>query len=254
LGQNGTIVVCFQTARQAASTSQSSVAAPKLRRTIGLAIAIIGGTGPEGLGLAARLAQVGEEIIIGSRDAGRAEEAAAKVRDVARGARVRGATNAEAAAQGEPVFITVPYAAQADTISGLASQLAGKTVVTTVVPMRFEKGRAAGVHLNEGSAGEQAQALLPNSRVVSAFQNLSARRLWSIEHPVDSDVIVCSDDRESRERVMALAARIPGVRAVDGGPLSYSHYVEEITVLLVGINRRYKTESQVRITGLPEER
>jgi NADPH-dependent F420 reductase len=216
-------------------------------------IGIIGGTGPEGTGLAARFAQIGEAVVIGSRDPARAEEAASKVRERVSGGDVTGADNA-GAAQAELVFVAVPHAAQADTLRQLADLLAGKIVVTAVVPMRFEKGRAHGVHLDEGSAAEQAQSVLPQSRVVSAFQNLSAAHLFDVDHDMDADVIVCGDDKDARETVIALAGRIPGVRGVDGGPASYSHYVEEITVLLVGINRRYKVESQVRITGLPEDR
>jgi 8-hydroxy-5-deazaflavin:NADPH oxidoreductase len=214
-------------------------------------IGIIGGTGPEGLGLAARLAQIGEEVVIGSRDAERASDAASKVKERLGDARVSGADNV-GASKAEIVFVTVPYAAQADTLTGLTEHLDGKIVVTAVVPMRFEKGRAIGVHLEEGSAAEQAQSILPNSRVVSAFQNLSAAHLIDTDHEVEADVIVCGNDKDARADIIALASRIPGVRGIDGGPASYSHYAEEITVLLVGINRRYKVESQVRITGIPE--
>jgi NADPH-dependent F420 reductase len=194
---------------------------------------------------------MGEEVVIGSRDSERANDAAKKVRERLPNARVSGADNAGAAGA-DTVFVTVPYAAQADTLTSLAEHLDGKIVVTAVVPMKFEKGRAIGIVPDEGSAAEQAQSLLPNSRVVSAFQNLSAAHLIDIEHEVEADVIVCGNDKDARSEIMALATRIPGVRAIDGGPASYSHYVEEITVLLVGINRRYKVESQVRITGIPE--
>lgn len=217
-----------------------------------MVIGFIGGTGPEGLGLAARFCLAGEEVIIGSRDRSRAEEAARKVQERVPDARISGAENSEAAARGEIVFVTVPFAAQRDTLSALADRLTAKLVVTTVVPLHFEKGRATGLHIAEGSAAEQAQAVLPLARVVSAFQNLAAGHLLDVAHPVDADIVVCGEDEEAKAQVMALAEKIQGVRAVDGGPLANSHYVEEITALLLNINRRYKTETHIKIIGLPD--
>lgn len=216
-----------------------------------MVIGFIGGTGPEGLGLAARFCRAGEQVIIGSRERPRAEEAANKVRERVPDAHVSGAENAEAADRADIVFLTIPFAAQRDTLNALVDHLAGKLVVTTIAPLRFEKRRAIGLHIEEGSAAEQAQVLLPSSRVVSAFQNLPAGHLLDVGHRIEADVVVCGDDAEAKAQVMALAELIDGVRAVDGGPLANSHYVEELTALLLNINRRYKAETHIKIVGLP---
>jgi|SRR5579875_355498 len=216
-------------------------------------IAIIGGTGHEGLGLAMRFARAGERIVIGSRSEQRAADAAAKVREAVPDADVTGAENAAAARMAEIVFIAVPYEGQRETVTALREALAGKLVVNIVVPMEFGKGGPVAVPVPEGSAAEQTKAILGESAtVVSAFHNLSAEELMALEKPLNVDVLVCGGDTESRKRVMALAALLPGCRGIDAGPLRYSRYIEDITVLLVGINRRYKTQSGIRIVGIPE--
>jgi 8-hydroxy-5-deazaflavin:NADPH oxidoreductase len=216
-----------------------------LARTIG----IIGGTGPEGKGLAARFGRAGMTVLIGSRSAERGEEAAADVREHA-GGDVRGATNADAAAAAEIVVVTVPYSGQADTLSVLREDIGSRIVVSTVVPMQFSPGKVEMLTLDDGSAAQEAQRLLPEARVVGAFQNLAARKLFDVEHPLDGDVIVCSDDKEALREVIWLTEQIPGLRGVNGGPLSASRYVEGITTLLVHINRNYKTETSVQIVGV----
>ena len=213
-------------------------------------IAMLGGTGDEGLGLAMRFAAAGETVIIGSRSAERAQAAAELVRAAVEGAGVTGAENAEAAASADLVFLAVPYSAQRPTLEPLRETLAGKLVVTVVVPLEFGKGGPRTVQVPEGSAAQEAQAILTESRVVSAFQNLSAHELQRTGHTVECDVVVCGSDRESRQEVMRLATLIPGVRGIDGGPLVYSRYVEDLTALLLALNRRYKTESGIRITGI----
>lgn len=213
-------------------------------------LAVLGGTGDEGLGLAMRFAVAGHEVIIGSRVRERAEAASEQVAAAAPGARVSGAENAEAASQAEVVFVAVPYAGQRPTLEPLAEALSGKLVVTVVVPLSFGRGGPQAEAVPEGSAALQAQAILPGARVASAFQNLSAHQLQDLGSPVDCDVVVCGVDRESRETVLELAGSIPGVRGIDGGPLSYSRYVEELTALLLALNRRYKIESGIRITGV----
>jgi len=213
-------------------------------------IGFIGGTGPEGKGLAYRFALAGHEIVIGSRNAERAQEAASEIAERASGATVRGAENVEAAREGEIVVLTVPYDAQAATLPPLADALAGKIVVSTGVPMAFADGSASLVPVPEGSAAEQVQALLPNAKVTGAFQNLGAKKLWG-EKPLDQDVIVCGNDDGAKTQVMQLAEQIAGVRAVDGGALASSRYVEAITVLLVSVNKRYKVTAGVKIAGLP---
>ena len=131
----------------------------------------------------------------------------------------------------------------------LAEALAGKTVVSAVVPMAFEQGRASLFDVPEGSAAQQAQALLPESTVVGAFQNLSARKLLR-DRPIEADVVVCADDADAKRRIMDLAADISGVRGIDGGELANAKVVEAITVLLVSINRAYKTQAGIRIAGV----
>jgi NADPH-dependent F420 reductase len=214
-------------------------------------IAIIGGTGPEGKGLAYRFALAGHEIIVGSRNAGRAEDAAREIAQRVDGARVRGLENDAGAREAGLVVLTVPQEAQAATLPPLAAAIGDKIVISTGVPMVFTEGRASMAVVAEGSAAEQAQALLPDARVIGAFQNLAAGKLWKGDASLDQDVIVCGDDEAAKQEVMTLAGQIAGVRPVDGGPLASAKYVEAITVLLVGVNRRYKTTAGVRVTGLP---
>jgi NADPH-dependent F420 reductase len=213
-------------------------------------IGFIGGTGPEGKGLAYRFALAGHEIVIGSRSAGRAGAAAREVAEHAAGARVRGAENLEAARAADVIVLTVPYDAQRDTLPPLGEAATNKTVISTGVPMSFSGGSASMIDVPEGSAAGQAQALLPQARVAAAFQNLGAAKLWEAGAALDQDVIVCANDAGAKAEVMALAEALRGVRAVDGGPLANARYVEGITVLLVSINRRYKKTTGVRLVGL----
>jgi NADPH-dependent F420 reductase len=213
-------------------------------------IAFIGGTGPEGKGLAYRLALAGHPVLIGSRRRERAEQAAAEIRSRAPNAQAGGALNAQAVRPADIVFITVPFEAQRDTLASLVDDIGDKLVVSTTVPLVFEKGRVGTVPVPEGSAAQQAQALLPEARVVGAFQNLSANTLLEADEPLDIDVVVCADDAHAKRQVMALAEEIPGLRAVDGGPLANSRYVEDLTALLLNINRRYKAHASVRIVGI----
>ena len=213
-------------------------------------IAFIGGTGPEGRGLAFRLALAGHRVIIGSRRQQRAEAAAAEVRSRAPQAQVAAGLNADAVRRADMVFITVPFEAQRDTLASLTDQIGERLVVSTTVPLVVEKGRAGTVAVPEGSAAEQAQALLPRARVVAAFQNLSAHKLLEGDAPLEMDVVVCADDAEAKRTVMALAEEVRGLRAVDGGPLANSRYVEDVTALLLNINRRYKAHAGIRIVGI----
>ena len=213
-------------------------------------LAFIGGTGPEGLGLAVRFAAAGEDIIIGSRSLERAQEAVAKIVALVPQARASGAENPEAARQGEVIFITVPFEGQRDVLLGLREAIGAKLVVDTVVPLVFEKGRARAIAVAEGSATQQAQALLPQALVTGAFHHLSAPKLLKVDVDLGSDVIVVADDAQARRQVMALAERIKGVRGIDGGPLANARYVEELTALILGINRTYKVQAGIRLTGL----
>ena len=212
-------------------------------------IAFIGGTGEEGMGLAYRFAKAGYACVIGSRSIEKAQGAVAELHAKDAALDITPATNADAASHGEIVVVTTPYAAQADTLPPLAAALAGKVVVSTVVPMAFEAGRASLLGVPEGSAAQQEQALLPGATVVAAFQNLSAKKLLK-GGPLEADVVVCADDAAAKKRIIELAAQIEGVRGVDGGALANAQMVEGITVLLVSINRNYKTQAGIRIAGI----
>lgn len=189
------------------------------------------------------------EVIIGSRSIERAEQAASDVRDRA-GGNLRGVTNEEAVAGAEMLVVTLPYSGQAETLSALKDVIGNRIVVSTVVPMSFSRGKVEMLEPEAGSAAEEAQRLLPEARVVGAFQNLAARKLFDVDHEIDGDVIVCSDDKEALREVIWLTEQVPGLRGVNGGPLACSRYVEGITALLVHINRNYKTESHLKIIGV----
>lgn len=216
-------------------------------------LGIVGGTGPEGKGLGLRFAMAGHRVLLGSRNGERAAAAAAAVASLVNtGAAVtiQGVLNQDAAAQAEIALVTVPFEGQQATLESLKAQLEGKIVVSTVAPLTFQKGVARAVLVPEGSAAQQAQRLLPRSQVVAAFQNISAVDLVEPEVSIEADVIVCSDHADAKKRIMALAEQIKGVRAVDGGGLENARYVEELTVLLLNINRVYKSRSKVRIVGI----
>ncbi len=214
-------------------------------------LAFLGGTGPEGRGLALRLALAGEEVIIGSRDPSRAKETADQLVQLASQTHLEGAGNLEAATRADVVFLTVPYEAQRPLLEQLKEPLKGKVVVDVIAPMQFERGRgASAVEVDAGSAAEEAQQLLPDSLVVAGFQNVSAEELQQPDLEMEGDVIICSGHQEAKDLVMKLAEKIPQLRPVDGGGLANAKYVEQITPLLVNINRRYKIHAGIRIVGL----
>jgi len=214
-------------------------------------LAFLGGTGPEGKGLALRLAVAGESVVIGSRDAGRAQEAADELLALAPGRAISGAVNVAAAAQSDVVFLTMPYNGMSPTIAGVGDALAGKTLVTVIAPMRFERGVGAiAEEVPAGSAAQEAQAAAPDSRVVAAFQNVSAEELLKPEVTLDEDVVICADDADAKQTVIDLTRKIPNLRPVDAGALYNAKYVEQITPLLVNINRIHRAHSGVRITGV----
>ena len=213
-------------------------------------LAFLGGTGPEGRGLALRLALAGEDVIIGSRDQDRAREAAEALAELAPGASFLGDVNAVAAQRGSTVFVTVPYAAQKPLLEEVVEYLTGKVVVEVVSPMAFTKGRARAIDVEEGSAAMQAQQLLPRSFVVAAFQNISAVELNVPDRVMEGDVVVCSDHPEPREQVMEMVTKIRSLRPVNGDGLENAKYVEQFTALLVNINRIYKCHSMIKIVGM----
>ena len=213
-------------------------------------LGFIGGTGPEGRGLALRFALAGEKVLIGSRNEERARQAAESVLELAPPGSVRGAINSDVAKEADIVFIAVPYTAQRDTLNDLKEQLSGKLVINLIAPIEFNKGRASAIIVEEGSAALESQAILAESTIVAAFQNVSAEDLLVPEKSIDSDVIVCADDAEAKERVMKMVEMIKGARAVNGGGLANARYVENLTALLVTINRIYKAHSSIKITGI----
>jgi hypothetical protein len=218
----------------------------------GLAIGVLGGTGPQGKGLALRFAVSGHAVMLGSRSAERAAEAAAEVKAMRPDVEVdvRGGTNEEAAAFGPVVVLAVPYDGRADTVTSLAPALEGKIVIDCVNPMIFDKQGALPVEVREGSAAEQTAALVPGARVVSAFHDVSARRLFGTNTSVNTDILVCGDDAEAKTLVIGLATQVPGMRGIDAGPLRLSRELESLTTVLLAINKRYKTHAGVRITGV----
>jgi NADPH-dependent F420 reductase len=219
------------------------------------AIAVLGGTGAEGFGLALRWAIAGEIVMIGSRDAKRAQEAAERIKQRAgANAKVTGAENAAACAAADLLVLTVPFEGHAALLKQLKPALRpGSIVVDASVPLASSVGGRASRTLGvwQGSAAQQTAELVPSGvSVVAAFQNVGADIL-NEEGPVDCDVIVCSDDVEAGKTVRALAVKIPGVRAIDGGKLENARILEQITALLIGLNIRHKGHSGIRITGLP---
>jgi NADPH-dependent F420 reductase len=216
----------------------------------GKTVAVLGGTGPQGRGLARRFAAAGLPVVIGSRSAERAADAAAELATATAGM-VTGADNVSAAAAGEIVVVAVPWDGHAELLADLATVLAGKVVVDCVNPLGFDKQGAYALPVDEGSAAQQAAALLPDSTVVGAFHNVSAVTLDDpTVEKVDTDVLVLGDVREATDLVQALADTIPGVRGVFGGRLRNAHQVEGFTANLISINRRYKAHSGLRITDV----
>src|SRR5215472_4240800 len=221
-------------------------------RTVG----ILGGTGPEGSALAARWAAAGEQIVIGSRDAQRAAETA-KLLSMRLGsnARIEGADNSSAVAQGEVVVLTVPFSGQAALLKQLKPHWRpGQILIDTTVPLAAAVGGAPSRMLGvwQGSAAQQARELVPASvAVAAAFHNVSAD-LLAQSGAIDCDILVCSDDELAKRVATELAEKLPGARAVNGGKLENARIVESITALLIGLNVHYKAHSVgIRFTGLP---
>lgn len=224
-------------------------------------IAVIGGTGPQGRGLAYRFALAGHAVTLGSRSAGRATAAAdalnARLAGAAavqaravRGAVVRGAANARAAEASDLVVLAVPWDGHADAVTALRDPLAGKVVVSCVNPLGFDRHGPFGLEVPEGSAAEQAALLLPDSRVVGAFHHLSADALLAgcLDH---EDVLVCGDDADAKRIVVDLSRAVTGRPGVDVGALRLARLLEPFTAVLISVNRRYGARSGIAVTGLP---
>src|SRR5215218_6566876 len=205
-----------------------------------LTVGVLGGTGPQGRGLAVRLAAAGQRVLLGSRDADRASEVS-----------VTGGANIDVAGASDLVIVAVPFDGHAATLADLVTPLAGKIVVDCVVPMAFDKQGAYVLDVEEGSVAQQAAALLPDSHVVGAFHHLSAALLEDLSKPtLDGDVMVVGDDRAAMDTVQALASRLPGMRGIYAGRLRNARQVEALTINLVSVNRRYKVHAGVRITDV----
>ena len=213
-----------------------------------LSVGILGGTGPQGRGLARRLASAGHPTILGSRSAERATETTAAIGVDG----VTGGSNEEAAAA-DLVIVTVPYEGHAELLTTLAGQLAGKIVVDCVNPLGFDAQGPYALAVADGSAAQEAQRILPDSTVIAAFHHLSAVRLEDPDvHEFDEDVLVLGEDREAVGTVIELAAAaLPGGRGVFAGRLRNAHQVEALTANLIAVNRRYKTHAGLRLTELP---
>jgi NADPH-dependent F420 reductase len=216
-------------------------------------IAVIGGTGPQGKGLAYRFAKAGHRVVVGSRSAERAEKAAAEIRARVDGVEgtVTGATNADAAAGASVVLLAVPYDGHDDLVAALAGQLAGRVVISCVNPLGFDKQGAYGLDVPGGSAAETAAALVPDARVVGGFHLVSAVSLWGDEEFLEhEDILVCGDDRDAKAVAIELARAVTGRDGVDSGRLRLARQLEPLTAVLISINRRYKTRSGITISGL----
>ena len=214
-------------------------------------IAVIGGTGPQGKGLAYRWARHGHRVVLGSRSVERAEQAAAEITARIPEAAVSSATNAEAAAGADVVVLAVPYDGHDELVTALADQLAGKIVISCVNPLGFDKQGPYGLDLSGGSAAESAAALVPDARVVGAFHHVSAVTLWGEQEYLDhEDVLVCGDDTDAKAAAIELARAVTSRDGVDAGRLRIARQLEPWTAVLISINKRYKTRSGIRISGL----
>lgn len=217
-------------------------------------IAVMGGTGPQGKGLGYRFAKHGHAVVLGSRSAEKAVPVAAEVTEklagVAGAGTVTGAANADACADADVVVLAVPYDGHDELVATLP--LAGKVVISCVNPLAFDKRGAHGriIDGGEGSAAESAQRIAPDATVVGAFHNVSAVGLWNEEEYLDEDVLVVGDVVEAKEVAMELATCVTGRSGIDAGKLRLARQLEPFTAVLISINRKYKTHSGLRITGL----
>jgi hypothetical protein len=217
-------------------------------------IGIVGGTGPEGRGLALRLARAGARVRLGSRSLDRARDAVDQLRKQHAAAGIEPADNAAAFAAPDFVLLTIPFTGADETIRAHAGSIVpGCLVVDVVVPIRFEKGAPPRlVDVPEGSAAEHVRALLPSHvPLAAAFKTIPASLLGEPDRPLDCDELVCGDSEESRKRAMALVGRLPGLRAIDAGGLEAARAIERMTLLAVTLNKRYRShDARFRVVGI----
>ncbi|HET7735201.1 MAG TPA: NADPH-dependent F420 reductase [Nocardioidaceae bacterium] len=214
-------------------------------------IAVIGGTGPQGKGLAYRFVKHGHSVVLGSRAAERAEGAAQEIADRVPGGAVSGATNEDALASCDVVLLAVPYDGHDDLVESLAPALAGKTVISCVNPLGFDKGGPFGKVVPGGSAAETAQSIAAEATVVGAFHHVSAVSLWGDDEFLDhEDVLVCGDDADAKAIAVELATTVTGRPGIDAGKLRLAAQLEPFTAVLISINKKYKVQSGLLVGGL----
>ncbi len=211
-------------------------------------LGFVGGTGPQGRGLALRFVQAGHPVLIGSRSPEKAKEAVASL-DVD-GLDIHGVTNAQACRDARIVFVTLPYQAQRETLEGLAEAIGEKIVVNCVNAVDFDERGPLPGHVEGGSAAEECARLLPRARIVSAFHDVSARRLLRGDEPITVDALICGDDEDAKREIAHLVSEIPGMYSVDCGALRLSGPIEHMTPVLLSINRRYRIHAGLRIDGI----
>jgi 8-hydroxy-5-deazaflavin:NADPH oxidoreductase len=215
-------------------------------------IAVIGGTGPQGRGLAYRWAKHGHRVLIGSRSAERAAATAEEILGRLPDVEVSGAANADAAVSADVVVLAVPYDGHDDLVTALADRLAGKIVISCVNPLGFDKQGPYGLDVPGGSAAETTAALVPSARVVGAFHHVSAVSLWGEAEFLDhEDVLVCGDDADAKAVVVELARAITSRDGIDAGRLRMARQLEPLTAVLISVNKRYKTRSGIAVSGIP---
>ena len=221
-------------------------------------IGVIGGTGGQGLGIALRFVQAGEDVIIGSRTIDKAEAAVGKVKELLGDVKnVRAAANPDAAKEADVLVLTVPLAAQKDTLLSIKEGARGKPLLDATGPLESAIGGSATkcLLLPEGSAAERAQEILPDAKVICAFNNISQTWWMVIDEPIDCDCLICGDDKEAKAMVTPLIEKVPGLRVIDCGALERASIIEKITPLLIGLNIRNKCQfGGIRITGLDKGR
>lgn len=212
-----------------------------------LVVGVLGGTGDQGRGLAARLGRAGVKVIIGGRDGAKASQVADELGDQ----NVSGASNSDAASKADVVIVAVPWAGHAELLKSLVEPLRGKVVIDCVNPLGFDKQGAYALPVDEGSACLQAAAILPESKVIGAFHHISASLLLDESvGDIETDVLVIGDDREATDLVQSIVNLIPGMRGIYGGRLRNSHQVEAMTANLISVNKRYKAHAGLRVTDV----
>jgi len=217
-------------------------------------IAVVGGTGPQGRGLAYRWARHGHRVVLGSRSAERARATATEVSERLPEAQVTGTTNEEAVRAADVVVLAVPYDGHDDLVASLADSLAGKVVISCVNPLGFDEHGPFALDVPGGSAAETAAALVPGARVVGAFHHVSAPRLWGKREYLDhEDVLVCGDDEDAKQVAIELARAVTSRPGVDAGRLRIARQLEPWTAVLISINKRYKVRSGTAISGLSRD-